>query len=1149
MKTKRKNRPVHIWCTGLNWRHSSRCLPDHAKHAWLEFARAVSVLLLILTIFPVSQPAVCQDVSVAFTGSVLDETGAAVVNATVSARDIEKGTVFRAQTDNAGFFNIQRLTVGTYDLTVAAQGFQTAEHPPVTVVLNQILRVDFRLKVGPIRETVAINSVAPLLQGDTSQVSTLVDSHANIDLPLAIRNYIQLTLLVPGSVNPNPQTMNSADSTGPLAAGRPYINGNREQANSFLLDGMDNNQVSDNLGGFTPSVDAIQEFNVITQNAPAEFGNFQGGIISVSVKSGTNNYHGDVFEFFRNDALNANNWANNFQGVPRPTLRWNMYGGTLGGPILKKKLFFFVDYQGQRFAHPATSSAFTLFTGPERRGDFSQLLIEKGIQLYNPFQLDANGNRTPFPNNHISLSMLDPVARNLFSSSLYPLPMNNNLENNFINTARSYNNMDQGDIRVDYKLSSTDWLYSRVSEGAQDNPGTNSFKLFFDSFNVARLENGVINWTHTFTPNVLSEARVGGNYVQIHNGGFDKGLGSVGKELGIANANDHGAGLLAIGLAGGVVTGFGNANIGTAVLFADTVFQYDENLVITRGRHVLHTGFQYWRQRINTNLVGGNGRTGFMNFSGRFTSGPDQLAVSGDGTGAGEADFFLGLPDSFGRGSTAGTWGQRASVFGAYIQDDWRATRNLTLNLGVRYENHTPWVEVQDRQVNFELITGQIQFAGQHCIYINCRALYDPYNLGFDFQPRLGFAWNPSFLDKKTVLRGAYTISSYLEGTGTNLRLPLNPPFASAEFETDYHDANLPVTRTEQGLLPPTTDPFQNAIIRLWDRNIQPAVSQQWNLTVQHEFTTSTTVQAGYLGQHGTHLMVPMPYLQSQLHADGEIAPSPYLSGNPSLESKLSQVSGTASVGNMRYDAMQAILQKRLGSGLQGQVAYTYSKCMTDSIGYFGSWGGQATPSSAYWQNLYNPRAEWGPCYFDVTHSLTGYGVYELPVGRNRKWGKDLRPVLNGILGNWQVGAIAQVHGGFPLTIFADDASGTNSRGSRANCNGASRIFGKKPAFDSGNFIGYQWFDPSVYGPAAPGTFGTCSVGTVRGPGLRTADISLEKEFLFSQSKKLEFRVEFFNFTNTPILNAPGVFLGSGLGLINSSQGERNIQLALKLYY
>ena len=237
-------------------------------------------------------------------------------------------------------------------------------------------------------------------------------------MPLLTRNYIQLALLAPGSVNPDPQTLTSGD--GPLGAGRPYINGNREQANNFLLDGMDNNQVSDNLVGFTPSVDAIQEFSLITQNASAEFGNFQGGIISASIKSGTNSYHGNVFEFFRNDVLNANNWANNFQGLPKPALRWNMFGATFGGPIVKNKLFFFVDYQGQRFDHPASSTPITLFTAAERQGDFSQLLTDQGIQLYNPYQLDANGNRTPFLNNHIPLKMMDPVARNLFSSGLYP---------------------------------------------------------------------------------------------------------------------------------------------------------------------------------------------------------------------------------------------------------------------------------------------------------------------------------------------------------------------------------------------------------------------------------------------------------------------------------------------------------------------------------------------------------------------------------------------------------------------------------------------------------------------------------------------------------------------------------------------------------
>jgi hypothetical protein len=267
-----------------------------------------------------------------------------------------------------------------------------------------------------------------------------------------------LALLAPGSVHPDPQTLSSGD--GPWGAGRPYINGNREQANNFLLDGMDNNQVSDNLVGFAPSVDAIQEFSLITQNASAEFGNFQGGVVSTSIKSGTNKYHGDIFEFFRNDVLNANNWGNNLYGLPKPALRWNMFGATFGGPILKNKLFVFVDYQGQRFDHPSSSGPITLFTAAERQGDFSQLLSERGIQLYNPFQLDANGNRTPFQNNLIPLSMIDPVAQNLSPGS-YPQPLNGDLQE--LRQHHSEQQRDQG-MCGSTARSPSDLLYGRISE-------------------------------------------------------------------------------------------------------------------------------------------------------------------------------------------------------------------------------------------------------------------------------------------------------------------------------------------------------------------------------------------------------------------------------------------------------------------------------------------------------------------------------------------------------------------------------------------------------------------------------------------------------------------------------------------------------------
>jgi hypothetical protein len=1111
--------------------------------------RKACSLVLVLACLGLIPAALGQDVTAAITGSVVDPTGANIVGATISTRDTERETTYTVQTNRAGVFQIPRLPIGTYELTVAAPGFQTAVYRSITLVLNQIARVDFQLKIGQANETIDVTSAPPLLHTDTTQLSTVLDSHANVDLPLLSRNYIQLALLAPGSVHPDPQTLTSGD--GPWGAGRPYINGNREQANNLVLDGMDNNQVSDNMVGFSPSVDAIQEFSLITQNASAEFGNFQGGVISTSIKSGTNKYHGDIFEFFRNDVLNANNWGNNLQGFPKPALRWNMFGATFGGPVVKNKLFVFVDYQGQRFDHPSTSSPFTLFTAAERKGDFSQLLTEQGIQLYNPFQLDANGNRTTFQNNLIPVSMLDPVAGNLFSSGLYPQPLNGDLTNNFVNTTRSHNNADQGDVRIDYKITPSDRLYLRISEGSQDNPVMNSFSLLFDTFNQARLENGVVNWTHNFSPNVLNEASVGANYVRVARGGNDtNSLGNLGEKLGIANANDHGPGLLALYIFGGAVGYFGSQNIGDAELFADTVFQYKDDVVITHRRHLFHAGFQFWRQRVNTYEAGSSGRTGFMTFSGRFTAGPEQLAVSGGGTGAGEADLFLGLPDSFGRGiNSTGRWGQRANVFGIYFQDDWRATDTLTLNLGLRYENHTPWVEVQNRQVNFAPVTGQIQFAGQSCIYSNCRALYNSYNGLMNLQPRIGLAWTPAFLDRRTVLRGAYGISSYLEGTGNNLRLPMNPPFNSPEFETDYFTSNLPDTRTGQGLLPPTT-PFQNAIIRLWDANIRPAISQQWNLAVEHQFTHSTTLQVGYVGQHATHLMVALPYLQKQLHADGSITPSPFLSGNATLQSELSQISGTASIGNMRYDALQATLQKRLSDGLQGQIAYTYSKCLTDSIGYFGA-GGQAAPASAYWQNLYDRRAEWGPCYYDVTHVLSSYVLYEVPLGRNKRWGRNLNPLANAVMGNWQLGGIVQFHGGSPLTIDAADASGTGSRGSRANCIAPPHVFGRKPASDpfTGQFSGFQWFDPASYAPAVPGTFGTCGVGTVRGPGLHTANLSVQKEFLLSEFKRLEFRAEFFNVTNTLILNSPIIFLSPYLGLINSSQGERNIQFALKLYY
>jgi hypothetical protein len=1102
-----------------------------AKYRRIVLALTCALLVCVIGAIPVF----AQQVTATITGQVTDPSGAAVAGAKITATDTQRGTQYTATTNGDGRYTISNILVGAYNIKVENAGFQTATQSDITLQLNQVAKLDFSLQVGNVATTVEVTSAAPVLQTESTQLGQVIDARTNTTLPLATRNYVQLTLLAPGSVHPDPSSFTNGQTTA--NSGRPYVNGNREQANNFILDGMDNNQVSDNLVGYAPSVDAIQEFNEITQNAPAEFGNFMGAIVSTQIKSGTNQFHGDVFEFFRNDVLNANSWSNNFTDAPKQKMRWNQFGGTLGGPIFRDKLFFFVDYQGQRFDFPTSTSATSVFTAAERAGNFSELLtLPTPVQLYNPYQV-SGGARAPFPGNVIPQNLLNPVALNIINSSVYPLPTSPGLINNYLYTSHSAINGDQGDARIDWNASENNRVFGRFSRSLIENPGTNNMPLFYNSFATYPTWNGVLDWVHTFGPTVVNDARFGVNYVLVNNGAAANGTGNFPQTVGLPGIPS--TILPAMNFTGGNAATVGNADI--YQLFANTVIQYEDTMNISKGAHTLHLGFQGWRQRINTFYSGNNGRAGTFTFDGRYTAGPGVLATSGGGTGQAEADFLLGLPSEIGGGVNGGTWGQRDNIFAAFFQDDWHVTPTLTLNLGVRWELHTPWVEVKDRQANFGLFSGALEIAGQDG---NNRALYNQYNGITNYQPRIGIAWNPR---RNTVIRSAYTLSSYLEGTGTNLRLPINPPFAH-ETDANYTSLPFPSSTLSEGFLPFLAnpgDPFSGSTLRVWDPNVRPAVSNQWNFTVQQQLGNATTFQVGYVGQRTTHLAVPMPYLQKQLLPGGAVANSPYLSGNPTLQNEIGQISGTATNGNQSYNALQAVLQKRLSSGLEYSVSYTYSKCMTDSSGYYGSWGGQATPTSPYWQNLYDKKAEWGPCYYDATHILTSYATYDLPIGRGRKFGKDMNKAVDAVVGGWQVNGILSLHTGFPLTMGGSDASGTNSRGSRANCIAPVHILGKQNSPEGG----YQWFDPNAFAPATPGTFGSCGVGTIRGPGLHTLDLSLAKFFSVTERQKLELRAEAINVSNTPILNSPNVGLGSTNGLLQSSQGARNIQFALKYLF
>lgn len=1147
-----------------------------------SFSALFRSLLFFAAVAGISHYGYSQEVTASITGTVTDPRGAALPGATVTATSQERGQTYTTLTNDTGLYRIAQLPVGTYAVKVEKSGFALASYPPFVLTLNQVARVDVAMRVGQASETVEVTGAAPVLATDTTQVDTVINAATNDNLPLASRNYVQLTLLAPGSVSTDPSSFNNGNNTGGYG-GRPLINGNREQANNFLLDGMDNNQVSDNLLGYTPAPDAIQEFNLITNNAPAEFGNFEGGIVNATIKSGTNAFHGDIWEFFRNDVLNANSWSNKLvtPALPKAKLRWNMFGGTLGGPIIKNRLFFFADFQDQRFDIPSSASQNTVFTAAERGGDFGALCqggFANGVcrgagQLYNPcasFTAPCTpssapaATRQPFPNNVIPSVMISPVAAALFGSKLYPTPINTALQNNAVNTSNSAFNEAQGDLKIDFRATQKDNISYRFTRAYQDNPSFNSQVLLSNGYSTTPIYNTVGDWSRTIGNNLVNDVRIGWSHITLNSGNaWASSVGQFGNTLGIGNGNPGSLpGLLAINFSNSAVSNLGAAE--QTQSFDDHVWQFEDGLIWNHGRHSFKFGGQLTRQIIKTFYAGNNGQLGLMDFDGRFTS-PAIGASGGDGG----ADFVLGLDYQYGRGvSTGKTWQQSSNLIGIYAEDTWRFTDRLTLNLGLRYDAHTPWVEANNQQANYNIATGKIDLAGQNGA---SRALYDGFYGGRDFQPRIGFAWTPRILGDHTVIRAAFGISSYLEGTGTNLRLTLNPPFTPAEINAIYNNTALPLTNTTDGIAgsasaascaAPAYACYAQAFLRVWDPKVQPAIADEYNATVQHQFAGDTTVQVGYVGQRGTHLMVPFDYAQRVLEPNSSCgtppctAPSPYFAANPTLYNVLGDpsqggegatVSGTKSNGTMRYNSLQAVLQKEASHGLQYQVSYTFSKCMSDNTGYYGAWN-NALSASAYWQNVYDQRSEWAPCYYDATHVLSSYAVYDLPFGRGKTVGKDVNRVVNQVIGGWAVSPIVSFRTGWPLPVYgAQDESGTFGRGARADCSGTPSI--TKTTIPG---VGVQWFtNTGQFTNPAVGTFGNCKpqLDGLRSPHYTDVDMSLHKDFPFTERFRLQFRTDFINAFNHVQFNAPNMSLGSTMGQITGAQPPRNIQLALKLYY
>ncbi len=1077
-----------------------------------------------------------QTTTGAITGTVTDPSGASVPGVKVTATNTATNLASNTQSNESGVYNFPFLPIGDYAVTAEAQGFKKTVLTPFRLEVNQIARVDLRMEVGAIAESVEVRDVTPVLQTETTQTGSVLNAANLTEIPLNGRNFVNLTLLAPGTVSTNPQNMTTSGRFQNQGS-RPYVNGNREQTNNFLLDGIDANDSIDNRIGYQPNVDALEEVKVLTGNAPAEFGNAAGAIVNAQLKSGTNNFHGDLFEFLRNDKLDANTFFNNRSNAAKRAFRRNIFGGTLGGPIIKNKAFFFVDYEGTRQRDSGPSLA-SVPLAQYRTGDLSR--FPQTIK-------DPLNNNTPFTGNVIPQArIVNPVAKALFADQrLYPMPNRTGsgtlgIANNYVGISANALQNDQADAKVDVRLTERDnlsgrWSISRYFTG--DSATALPTQMTPNPSTTGPTTSAVATWTRTISPTMVNEFRVGFARTVISDVVLDP--------TGLLGANGNAK----LGIPGGqpvagaseINAGDGITLIGSRALNGESVennYQIGNNLTISKGLHFLKMGGQVVRYQQNRYYAGNNGALGFFTYA------------SAKYTGDSFADFLLNQLSEKGRGSVTGKWGHRHSRAGIFFQDDWKVRRNLTLNLGIRWEYTQPVYEVADRQSNFDLITGKQLFAGKDG---NSRALYNAYYK--QFMPRVGFAWVPG-AGKKLVVRGGYAIISFMEGTGANLRLPLNPPFF---FESDtIYDLNKPgdISLGFTDALPLNVP---SGTVRAWDPNLRPQFTQQWNFSLEHQFTNTFSLTAAYVGQKATHTVVPREGNQP-LPGIGPVSTwAPLQTRRPlyAAQPLITTIAVTDSPSNMNYNGLQVTGRKRMANGLELVSSYTLSKTLTDNRGFYGGGPSFINGEGAYWQNAYNRTGDRGRAFFDARHNFNFGGNWELPVGKNRAFGKTMSRAVDWLVGGWTTSFLVVAHSGFPVTMLGLDGTNQAVRGNvRPNQYRALTYQNQSIDnwFGTGNTFCAAGIDDGkcAYGNAAPGLFGNSSIASEQAPSYFDFDTSVGKQFNLSERRYFDFRMEMFNAFNHASFGPPARDLTSPgtLGQITiQSTLPRNIQFGLKFHF
>ena len=1081
-------------------------------------------------------------------GTVTDSTGAVLPGAKVTVTNVDTGAKRDTETNEAGLYQFPLLQSGSYSIAVQKDGFKQVAQDGVRLEVNQVAQIDFKMTLGAVSETVEVQSTAPLLESSTSSVGQVIESKAVSDLPLNGRNFAQLAILGPGVTGVGfaaSGTIGSGTRPDDMRPGTElFSNGNREQSNNFMLDGVDNNFRRNGLITLRPSVEAVKEFKIQTNMFQAEQGRNPGATINVITKNGTNQFHGSAYEFLRNAELDAKNFFAK-PGSAKPPYQQNQFGASLGGPIKHDKLFFFADYEGYRRRQGTVASVNTVPTAAMREGDFTAVRDIFDPNSVRPAPGTASGYvRDPFPGRMIPKSRFDSVTSRLIQA--YPLPDTPGLTNNQVTNPKFIQDWNQGDIRADWNVDSNTTLFGRFSQqntntappstfGLRNIPGLSvpvglgNLATYAGTSDLVA-HHAVISGTHVFSPTLILDARFGYGRFNLHalKDGASEGA-QLGEKLGVKNSNQgpFSNGIPVISPSN--YTGIGGPGSLPTIRLENT---FNPNVSFTKlmGAHTLKFGTSIVRRQIIDFQT--NQGDGSFSFDRNFTSDPNNPGSTGDTM----ASFLLGTSSAISQDFLLVWPGIRTMEIGSYFQDDWKVNSRLTLNLGVRYEYTPPPVEVSDRWANFDIVSGKLKIAGY-----NSDRQVGVQNDGNNLAPRFGFAYR---LMPNTIVRGGYGIFFNTQGNGSALfRLHRQLPFGPT-YVADVNQFSATPTRVQDGLPPiPQYDLATLTNNPVGSFNAVPAsyktgYVQQYNFGLERELPSwNTVVKAAYVANlarqvdssYNINLADPGPGTPASRRPLRNIAPG------------VVNVTWGDTTGISNYHSLQLTLERRFAKGLALLSAYTYAHTIDNVPLQQGGGADGPMPQDIRYRFL-----DRGSSGFDIKHRYTQSVIYDLPIGK----GKALsfgNSVADGILGNWQVNGILTWQSGLPFTpTLATSVSNSNASRPDRLKSGETTDQNINRWFDTSfNTAGAAWATPRQY------TYGNGGRNILRGPHRTNLDFSVFKEFPIRERFRVQFRSEFFNIFNHPQFDLPNSSIGNpAAGVISSTVGTpRDIQFSLRVTF